>query len=267
MPQDALTEVRALYLDLLKRSLGDFLYDSDKTEAMKTLKGQVVYVDLNTGQKHRLKSYDELKENGLTGSKKAHTLIGMKRMNQLQGAVETVLREQIPGDLVETGVLRGGACILMRGLLKAYQVEDRQVWAADSFQGFPAADLRALGVEEPEAFNAQAASLETVQENFRRYGLLDEQVHFLPGWFSDTLPQAPIEKIAVLRLDSDLYASTQESLAALYPRVSPGGFVIVDDYYAFQACRDAIREYRQEQGIEDPLVRVDPVCVYWRKSA
>ena len=77
---------------------------------------------------------------------------------------------------------------------------------------------------------------EEVKANFRRYGLLDDQVRFLPGWFKDTLQDAPIDRIAVLRLDGDLYESTIQALDALYPRVSPGGFCIIDDYLAVKAC-------------------------------
>lgn len=80
-------------------------------------------------------------------------------------------------------------------------------------------------------------SLEEVQENFRRYNLLDDQVQFLKGWFCDTLPTAPIEKLAVLRLDGDLYESIMDGLNALYDKVSPGGFIIVDDYGDFEPCR------------------------------
>jgi O-methyltransferase len=248
-----------LYLQLLKQSLGDFLYDYDRNSPQTP----VSYSDSRTGQKYHISDYAELKYQGLIGSQTAHTLIGMLRMNQLQEAVETVLREEIPGDLIETGALRGGACILMRGILAAWQDTQRKVWVADSFEGFPPETMAAFGLESKPIPNA---SLADVQDNFRRYGLLDEQVMFLPGWFKDTLPAAPIEELAVLRLDGDFYEATRESLDWLYPKVSSGGFVIIDDYYAFEDCRRAVREYRQRHQISTPLVRVDATCVYWRKA-
>ncbi|MGV3524366.1 MAG: TylF/MycF/NovP-related O-methyltransferase [Candidatus Sericytochromatia bacterium] len=261
--------LRQLYLEMVKRSVGDFLYDFDG-KYTRDRQTSVSYTDLRTGRKHLISDYEELKENGLIGSNFAHTLIGRKRLDQLQEAVETVIREGIPGDLIETGVLRGGACIFMRAILEAYQERARRVWVADSFVGFPEDtfdELKAHGMVDPAALNRWAAPLEEVQATFQRYGLLDEQVQFLKGWFADTLPQAPIQQLAILRLDADLYSATRESLELLYPKLSPGGYLIVDDYYAFDDCRKAVREYRAKHGIEDTLVRVDPACVYWRKSS
>jgi hypothetical protein len=111
--------------------------------------------------------------------------------------------------------------------------------------------------------DALVVSLDEVQANFARYGLLDEQVRFLPGWFRDTLATAPIERLAVLRLDGDMYESTIVALRALYPRLSRGGFVIVDDY-ALDRCRQAVNDFRAEEGIEDRIVPIDGTGVYWR---
>ena len=109
-------------------------------------------------------------------------------------------------------------------------------------------------------------SLRQVKANFRRYGLLNKQVHFLPGWFRDTLPtDPPIERLAVLRINSDLYESTIIALKALYPKLSRGGFVIVDDYGAVPACREAVGDYRREHGIVESMVEIDWTGVYWRK--
>lgn len=260
---EEIARLRALYLEMVKRSVGDFLYDFDRADGH--TQTPVRYVDLRTGRKHFISDYDELKLNGLIASNTAHTLIGMKRLNQLQEAVETVLREQIPGDLIETGILRGGACIFMRAILKAYDVRNRKVWAADSFCGFPS---RRPGPGElhTDKLNQLAAQRQQVEDTFRRYQLLDEQVEILEGWFADTLPAAPIGQLAVLRLDGDIYPSTVQALEALYPKLSPGGYLIVDDYYAFEECRQAVREYRAAHGIRTPLIRVDAPCVYWRKQ-
>jgi O-methyltransferase len=183
--------------------------------------------------------------------------------------VTTALAEGVPGDLVETGVWRGGSCIYMRGILAAYGDPDRQVWVCDSFEGLPEHDGRYdadIG-DQFHTFTELAISVEEVQDNFRRYDLLDERVRFLKGWFADTLPTAPIEHIAVLRLDGDMYSSTMDALVPLYDKVSPGGFVIIDDYGAVPACAQAIHDFRAERGITEEIHQVDWTGAYWRKAA
>ncbi len=197
-----------------------------------------------------------------------HSMIGRKRMDHLQSCIETLIAEDIPGDLIETGVWRGGATIFMKGVLRAYHIKDRKVWVADSFQGLPPPNYQQdQGIDLSEKyFPVLAVSLEKVKDLFQRYDLLDEQVHFLKGWFKDTLPDAPIEQLAILRLDGDLYESTWDSLTHLYHKVSTGGFIIIDDYNALDVCREAVHNFRAEQGIHDELITIDDVSVYWRKS-
>jgi hypothetical protein len=198
----------------------------------------------------------------------AHTLNGLKQLDHLQQCIESILHENVAGDLIETGVWRGGSCIFMRAVLAAYGVQDRSVFVADSFEGLPPSNPAQFpaDVEELERLNwLFAVSQAEVEANFRNYGLLDEQVVFLKGWFKDTLPQAPIEKLAILRLDGDLYESTMQALQHLYPKLSDGGFCIVDDYYHFASCRAAVDDYRAQHGIQTPLNRVDWKCTYWRK--
>ena len=199
----------------------------------------------------------------------ADTMIGRARLDQLHHAVRTVIREAVSGDLVETGVWRGGASILMRGALVAYGDETRNVWLADSFQGLPSPDpaqpLDAdLDFSSAEYF---AVSKDEVQRRFESYGLLDHRVRFLEGWFADTLPTAPVGSISILRLDGDLYSSTTDALVALYSRVSNGGFVVVDDYGTFEACRRAVDDFRAQYGVTDSIVRVDEQGVFWRKTS
>ncbi len=110
-----------------------------------------------------------------------------------------------------------------------------------------------------------AVSEAEVRANFQRYGLLDDQVRFLPGWFKDTLHDAPIERIAVLRLDGDLYEATIQALEALYPRLSPGGFCIIDDYHVLKACRRAVTDYRAKHGVSAEIVEIDGSGVLWRR--
>jgi O-methyltransferase len=182
--------------------------------------------------------------------------------------VTSVLRDGVPGDLVETGVWRGGATILMRAVLKVHGSQDRRVWVVDSFEGLPRPDPRRYPKDAGDQHWRQrslAVSIDEVRANFERYGLLDEQVRFLPGWFSETLVDAPIERLAVLRIDADMYQSTMEALRFLYPKVSAGGYVIVDDYGAVDGCRAAVDDFRAAQGISDELVPIDWTGVFWRR--
>jgi O-methyltransferase len=105
-----------------------------------------------------------------------------------------------------------------------------------------------------------------VRANFARHGLLDRQVQLLEGWFRDTLPLAPIQRLAVIRLDGDLYESTIDTLETLYQQLSPGGYVIVDDYGAIEACHEAVQDFRARAGTADLMSEIDWTGVYWRRS-
>jgi hypothetical protein len=197
------------------------------------------------------------------------TMIGRPRLDQLQRCVESVIADGVAGDLFETGVWRGGASIFMRGVLAAHDDAARAVWLADSFEGLPAPDIEHYPADEGldlHTYEALAVSLDTVRANFARYGLLDDRVHFLKGWFKDTLTTAPVERIAVLRLDGDMYGSTQQALDALYPKVSAGGYVVVDDYGAYEPCARAVHDYRAAHGIDEPIEAADWSSVHWRKG-
>jgi O-methyltransferase len=200
----------------------------------------------------------------------AETMIGLKRLDNLQFCIERILQDGVAGDLIETGVWRGGASIFMRGVLKAYGDTSRLVWAADSFQGLPKPQPGVWRDDERgrlwEFGSTLAVSLEQVRANFERYGLLDEQVQFLPGWFHDTLPAAPIERLALMRLDGDMYESTMDALRALYSKLSIGGYCIIDDYYAQSGARQAVTEYRQENGITEPVEQIDWAGAFWRRK-
>lgn len=249
----------ALYLDLLKKSLTGLVYEDMPVVAFPF--GYGMPTDKSPKKFVRL-----FRESGRDVPRSALTMVGLRRLDNVQWCVETALAENIPGDLIETGVWRGGVTILMRGVLKVHAISDRRVWVADSFQGLPKPDLDhypADALLSKEAGHL-AVSEEQVRTNFDLYGLLDDQVQFLPGWFRATLPTAPIEHLAVLRLDGDLYESTQDALIHLYPKLSPGGFVIIDDYN-IPTCRDAVRDYRLAQGIADPIQDIDGWGVYWRR--
>jgi O-methyltransferase len=164
-------------------------------------------------------------------------------------------------------VWRGGASIFMRAVLKAYGDNTRLVWLADSFQGLPKPDGRYPqdeGDQHWEFSHTLGISLEQVKANFARYGLLDERVRFLPGWFKDTLPGAPINQLAVLRLDGDMYASTMDALRSLYHKLSPGGYLIIDDY-ALPNCKRAVDDFRAEHQMTEQVNQIDGSGVFWEK--
>ena len=215
--------------------------------------------------------FDALKrDRGLDWPQQAMTMIGRVRLRSLRECCELVLRELVPGDFVETGIWRGGACIMMAAVLAAYGETDRTVWGFDSFQGLPPPNE----VEYPKdrgdqlhRFPQLAVSIECVVENFRRMGLWSEQVRLVKGWFKDTVPAAKVEKIAVLRLDGDLYESTIQVLEGFYPKLSPGGFCIIDDYGAMLSCRAAVEDYRRDHGVMEPIVNIDGKGVFWRKAS
>ncbi|HJQ23859.1 MAG TPA: TylF/MycF family methyltransferase [Blastocatellia bacterium] len=241
-----------LYLELMKRCLIDYIY-ADVQE-----KPNIDPLPFEIGKRLEGRDWPAY----------AHSMIGMKRLNNLQFCVEDVLRRGVPGDLIETGVWRGGAVIFMRAILKAYGVTDRVVWAADSFAGLPLPDAERFPVDAGDRhheFQELIVPLERVKENFRRYDLLDEQVCFLPGWFKETLPTAPIRQLAVIRLDGDMYGSTWEALENLYPKLSVGGYCIIDDY-ALAGCRQAVDDFRSRFQIAEEMKEIDWTGRYWQKT-
>jgi O-methyltransferase len=259
---------RSAYLDLLRRDLTQYGRDELVPVGWYRL-GRALFNarDFMLVRKHPFNEY--ARNRGLDWPADALTMIGMQRLTSLQHCVETVLADDVPGDLVECGVWRGGASILMRAVLLAYGDRTRRVWLADSFAGVPppdAANYKAdKGIKLHRHANVLGVPEVEVRANFDRYGLLDEQVRFLPGWFKDTLADAPIDRISVLRLDGDLYESTIQALDALYPRLSSGGFCIIDDYYALKACEQAVTDYREKYGISAEIVEIDGTGVLWRK--
>lgn len=275
---------RGLYLDLLKRTLtGAITEDNDSILGGVRTSGSPALAKRGADAVGRLvgrfgfeiaykKPYDpELRAIGRDWPARADSMIGLARMDNIQHCIETVIRDDVPGDLIETGVWRGGATIFMRGVLKAYDDTTRTVWAADSFQGLPAPDPARYPADAGDTFHQRdglAVGVEQVRHNFDRYGLLDDQVKFLVGWFKDTLASAPIGQLAVMRLDGDMYESTWQAIEALYPKLSVGGFCIVDDYGDLvNQCKRAIHDYRDAHGITDEIIDIDGWGAYWRKQA
>jgi hypothetical protein len=251
--RNAVGAARQLYLDLLERAVANVIYQDNYN----------VFGTLKPFEAAR-------REQGKDIPSEAHSMIGLKRLRQIREAACQVIEEGIPGDFIETGVWRGGACILLRGVLAAYGDKSRRVWAADSFEGLPPPDPR-FPKDAATRFDFHtrpelSVSLENVKENFARYGLLDDQVVFLKGFFCDTLPGIANEKFSLLRLDGDLYSSTTDALTYLYDKLSPAGFVIIDDYGAVIDARRATLDFRSGRGITDQIYSIDQDGVFWRKG-
>ncbi len=220
-------ETRSLYFDLLKRCLTNWIYG--RSELTRVQPDGIIerllerFLAPEGVLLARMTNFDSEKRRGGLDwpPPNAHTMIGLKRLDNLQFCLEDVIANGVPGDVIETGVWRGGATIFMRAVLKAYKITDRRVWVADSF--------------------------------------------FLKGWFRDTLPHAPIDRLAVLRLDGDMYESTIVALQSLYPKVSVGGYVIVDDY-CIKSCAKAVDDFRAANAITGAIRPIDGSGVFWRKD-
>jgi O-methyltransferase len=268
------------YIDLLKKMLCDYhrtghpeykpLYE-DGRRGIKLLGWFDAILGIrNFGIAKKTENVAMMRLDGSDRPVHADTMIGMKRLDNIEYCLREVVRNNVPGDVMECGVWRGGAVILMRALLKEMNCVDRQVWVADSFEGLPAPDKKMYPADKGDkhqAFRELAVSLEEVKHNFKKYDLLDEQVRFLKGWFKDTLPSASVERLSVLRLDGDMYGSTMDCLVNLYPRLSKGGFLIIDDWGAIPACKQAVEDYRRKQQITEKIQPIDWTGVYWEKES
>ena len=269
-----------LYIDLLKKVLIDYFrleYGEYKPIAFENptwkMKGLLALQQILRKRGYEISSqvkFDKQKRmEGLDWPSYAETMIGLKRLDNIEYCYNQIIKDNVAGDFIETGVWRGGAVIFMKALLKNAGINDRIVWVADSFEGLPAPDEANYPADKGDIHYAQkelAISKEQVQKNFEKYGLLDENVRFLKGWFKDTLPTAPIKSIALLRLDGDMYESTMDGLTNLYPKLSKGGFIIIDDWGAVPACQAAVNDYRAKYGITGEIKTIDWTGVYWRKE-
>jgi O-methyltransferase len=271
-PPQRSNDLASLYLDLLERALTHTLYepidvDHQGRRSMRRLKNLL----WRRGVIAMFGSPDDVtnRNEGRDWPVFAHTMMGRRRLSHLRTCVEQVLADGVPGDLIEAGVWRGGAGILMRGVLRARDITDRGVWVADSFAGLPPPETSVHPADAGADWHEWSQLVVTrseVEANYRRYGLLDDRVHILEGWFSETLPTVADRRWAVIRLDGDMYGSTLDSLTSLYPGLSTGGYVIVDDYYALAPCRQAVDDYRAEHGVAEPIRRIDWTGAYWRNE-
>jgi hypothetical protein len=258
-----------LYLELLKRALTHTLYwPIDATPLADYASEEMKAAVLELLEREGSLDFSTTRAEGRDWPKFAQTMVGRARLDNVHACIEQVVADDVPGDLIEAGVWRGGVTILMRGVLKAHGVADRRVFVADSFQGLPPPDAAAYPADAGDIHHQSAllaVSRADVERNFSQYDLLDAQVVFVEGWFRDTLPTLSKERWSVVRVDGDLYESTMDALTNLYPGLSPGGFVIIDDF-AFDPCRQAVEDFRALHGIVDPIEKIDWTGVYWRRS-
>jgi hypothetical protein len=265
-----------LYLDLLKECLTRRIFPEEYRRIEGTRQPQRflnrliqrLLLPMNLELVRRAHYDPGKRDEGMDTHPEAETMSGIKSLNHLQRCVIDVIRRGIPGDLIETGTWRGGACILMRAICRVYQQTDRTIWAADSFQGHPPTNPALYPADQrPGLWRPfYQVPLDQVKKNFERYGLLGDQVKFLAGWFKDTLPAAPIEKLALMRLHGDLYESTMDSLVNLYPKLSAGGYVIVGDYILL-ASKAAVTDFRASRNITSPLLKTGGMLeVTWQKT-
>jgi len=268
--------VKALYIDLLKKCLTRSLFDHPyrPLQPRGPSKRLLNFIIRKILAPYRLELVRKVplalrRFDGSQWPAWAETMVSLKGLDNIEHCVIDLIRRNVPGDLIETGVWRGGAAIFMRGILKAYDDTKRVVWVADSFEGLPKPDPTRYPYDSGDdiwTFSQLKVSLEEVKRNFARYGLLDDQVRFLGGWFRDTLPHAPIERLALLRLDGDMYESTIQALQHLYSKVSVGGYIIIDDYGLLEPCRAAVEDFRAQNGISEALNWIDWSVVYWQRQ-
>lgn len=196
----------------------------------------------------------------------AESMIGMSRMNQLHDALDQIRLKNVEGDIVETGIWRGGAVIFISTYLTIYGMTDRIIYGCDSFEGLPTPEEK-----YPEdrgdthsTIEILAVSKEEVENNFKKYNLSTSNIKLVKGWFEDTLPKLPVEKIAILRLDGDMYSSTIVALNSLFPKVAKGGIVIVDDF-SLHGARKALYDYFELHSYSYEVIDIDGTGAYFVK--
>jgi O-methyltransferase len=210
---------------------------------------------------------DEAKE--IVRAVRPWTMTGADKVYALIQAARYVTRHGIPGDVVECGVWRGGSMQAAARTLLAVNDTSRDLHLFDTFDGMPAPserDVRRSDERTAEELLAEearerslvwaVASLEDVREGFAQIAYPSERIHFVKGRVEDTIPEHAPDRISILRLDTDWYESTRHELEHLYPRLSPGGVLLLDDYGYWEGAREAVDEFLEETGERLLLVRM-----------
>ncbi|MFP5307357.1 MAG: TylF/MycF/NovP-related O-methyltransferase [Gammaproteobacteria bacterium] len=203
------------------------------------------------------------------------TMTNPLRVHALVDAVAYVCERGIPGAFVECGVWRGGSVLAMLLKLIDLGIKDRDVYLYDTFEGMTAPtekDTSAFEISALETwtsaqgegkrgwdrmFSAEVYTIDTVKELLRSSGYPEQRLHFVKGPVEQTIPGVAPDAIALLRLDTDWYESTRHELEHLYPRLSQGGVLIIDDYGHWEGCRQAVDEYFAGRAPRPLLNRID----------
>lgn len=193
-----------------------------------------------------------------------------ERVNALVESVRYIVSEGISGDFVECGVWKGGSAMAMSLALQELGEQDRQIFLYDTFAGMSApspVDKSIGGSSAQDKFLELKTSddssdwcfspLSEVKTNVLSVGYPEEKFHFIEGKVEDTIPGSIPDRIALLRLDTDWYESTKHELIHLFPRLSPRGVIIIDDYGHWHGARQAVDEYIAENDIHIFLNRID----------
>lgn len=196
------------------------------------------------------------------------TLTNSERIVSLIRAVQHLEKHNIPGDIVECGVWKGGSIIAILKTLMALKSFDRNIYLYDTFEGMSvpnAIDLSYKGESALKFYSENEdycnSSLEEVKKNVQKIGYPNDKIHYVKGKVEDTIPSYGVSKeISLLRLDTDWYESTLHELIHLFPRLTTGGLIIIDDYGHWQGCKKAVDEYLKNNGIELFLSRIDYTC-------
>lgn len=249
-------DLRQDYIDLLARAVSNYLYLGGPLDES----AYPIRTDLYDGERWRVPD-----------AARPHTGLRLIQLLNLQQRATDVLNRGVAGDFLEAGVWQGGVIVFLAGVLRAYGSADVRLWAADTFAGIPW-DAHPACVNDPvdQWADRWAVPLERVRQNIRRYGLLDDGIRFVSGPFREALPAAGIERLALLRIDADAYASTMDALTLLHPKVERGGCVIVDDWH-LEGCRRAVLDYCAAHDIRAPIQGVhdahagedEPFEVFW----
>ncbi|NGO43931.1 TylF/MycF/NovP-related O-methyltransferase [Streptomyces ureilyticus] len=197
-----------------------------------------------------------------------YTMTSPERLNALILATRHVSRHSIAGDIVECGVWRGGSMQAAARTLLGLHDTERHLYLFDTFEGMPAPtdkDLRRDGEPAADLLARQdrsrpiwaVATLEDVKEGFDGIPYPGDRVHFVQGLVEDTIPAEAPERISILRLDTDWYASTRHELEYLYPRLVSGGVLLIDDYGWWQGSKAAVDEFLEKTGARLLLLRMD----------
>lgn len=188
-----------------------------------------------------------------------YTMVPYDALYQMKNLIQKVDRNGIKGAIVETGCWNGGCGAFMAHVSKK-NGSNRQTWIFDSFEGLPkpSEDDRAIAEKVHRTMNDLANYLATPIENAQTIAKklhVEDIMHIVKGWFNQTVPENKdrIGAIAILRLDGDYYESTKVVLDHLYPSVTPGGYIVIDDF-DYPGCRKAIYDYFYENKIS-PVIK------------